>query len=136
MTNPDGQSATSASGLLTVVSATNSPPTLAAISNRTIAVGMTLTITNTATDPDSPPQVLTFSLGSDAATNATINPTNGVFVWSPTQGQIGTNAFSVIVTDNGSPSLSATQSFSVTVLASNNPPVLAADSRTGRSPQA
>ena len=126
VTNPDGQSATSASGILTVVISTNSPPTLAAISNRTIIAGMTLTIANTATDPDSPPQVLTFSLGSGAATNASINPTNGVFVWSPTQSQRGTNAFRVIVTDNGTPSLNATQAFSVTVLASNNPPVLAA----------
>ena len=126
VTNPDGQSATSVSGILTVVSGINSPPTLAAISNRTIAVGMTLTITNSATDPDSPPEVLTFSLGSGAATNASINPTNGVFVWTPTQSQAGTNAFSVVVADNGSPSLSATQSFSVMVLASNNPPVLAA----------
>ena len=108
------------------VQASNNPPVLAAIPNWTIAVGMTLTITNAATDPDSPPQELTFSLGTGAATNASINATNGVFTWPPTQGQIGTNGFSVIVTDNGSPPLSATQSFSVTVLASNNPPVLAA----------
>jgi hypothetical protein len=47
-----------------------------------------------------------------------------VFVWSPTQSQLGTNAFGVIATDNGTPSLSATQTFSVTVLASNNPPAL------------
>jgi hypothetical protein len=108
------------------VLASNNPPMLTAVSDRTIAVGMTLTITNAATDPDSPPQELTFSLGTGAATNASINATNGVFTWPPTQGQIGTNGFSVIVTDNGSPPLSATQSFSVTVLASNNPPVLAA----------
>ena len=70
--------------------------------------------------------MLTFSLGAGAAANASINPTNGIFVWTPTQSQAGTNAFSVIVTDNGLPPLSATQSFSVAVLASNNPPVLAA----------
>jgi hypothetical protein len=108
------------------VLASNNPPVLAGISNRTIAVGMTLTITNTATDPDSPPQALTFSLGTGAATNASINATNGVFTWPPTQDQIGTNGFSVIVTDNGSPPLSATQSFNVTVVQSNSPPVLAA----------
>ena len=108
------------------VLASNNPPVLTAISDRTIAEGMTLTITNVATDPDSPPQVLTFSLGAGAATNAIIDATNGVFTWTPTQGQIGSNAFEVIVTDNGLQPLSATQSFSVTVLASNNPPVLAA----------
>jgi hypothetical protein len=129
VTNPDGQAASSLSGILTVVSGTvlasNHPPVLTAVSNQTIAVGMTLTITNTATDPDNPPQVLTFSLEAGVATNATINPTNGVLVWSPGPGQMGTNAFSVIVTDNGLPSLSATQSFSVVVIQSNSPPTLA-----------
>jgi hypothetical protein len=115
VTNPDGQSATSVTGILTVVSS-NRPPTLAAISNRTIAVGMTLTITNTASDPDSPPEVLTFSLGAGAATNATINPTNGVFTWTPTQAQIGSNVFSVIVTDNGTPPLSDAKMFAVVVV--------------------
>jgi hypothetical protein len=87
---------------------------------------MTLPITNAATDPDSPPQMLTFSLGAGAATNAVIDATNGVFTWAPTQAEIGSNAFSVIVTDNGLPPLSATQSFGVVVLPSNSPPVLAA----------
>jgi hypothetical protein len=108
------------------VLASNNPPVLAAIPDQTIAEGMTLTITNVAADPDSPPQVLTFSLSGGAATNASIDATNGVFTWAPTQAEIGTNAFSVIVTDNGLPPLSATQSFVVTVLPSNNPPVLAA----------
>ena len=126
VTNPDGQSATSASGILTIAAAvsTNQPPTLAPISNQTMAVGMILTITNVASDSDG--DQLTFSLGAGAATNATINATNGLFTWSPTQAQIGTNHLSVIVTDSGSPPLSATQSFSVTVVASNSPPVLAA----------
>jgi hypothetical protein len=104
----------------------NHPPVLAAISNQITAVGLTLTLTNSATDPDSPPQVLTFSLQSGTVTNATLNPTNGVFTWSPTQSEVGTNVFAVVVTDNGLPPLSATQSFSVTVLASNHPPVLTA----------
>jgi hypothetical protein len=40
----------------------NQPPLLDAISNRTLIAGQTLTITNTATDPDVPAQTLTFSL--------------------------------------------------------------------------
>jgi hypothetical protein len=125
ITNPDGQSATSLSGILTVVSsaATNQPPVLGAISNRTVTAGTTLVITNMASDPDG--DVLTFSLGAGAATNAVINPTNGIFTWTPTQSQAGTNSFAVIVTDSGVPPLSATQSFSVIVVATNNPPVLA-----------
>jgi uncharacterized repeat protein (TIGR03803 family) len=104
----------------------NNPPVLAAIANQTIVVATQLVITNRATDPDSPPQVLSFSLGNGAAANANIDPTSGVFSWTPTAAQVGTNAFRVIVTDNGQPSLSATQSFSVVVLPTNNPPVLAA----------
>jgi hypothetical protein len=69
---------------------------------------------------------LSFSLGTGAATNASIDLLTGVFTWTPTQAQLGTNSFSVIVTDNGFPTLSATQSFTVIVMPSNNPPVLAA----------
>jgi Putative Ig domain len=126
VTNPDGQSATSATGILTVatvVSPTNQPPTLAPIPSQSVTAGTTLTVTNVATDPDG--DKLTFSLESGAATNATINATNGIFSWTPMQSQAGTNQFSVIATDNGSPPLSATQTFAVTVIATNTPPTLA-----------
>jgi hypothetical protein len=109
-----------------VAFSTNHLPILAAISNQIMAMGITLTMTNAASDPDSPPEALTFSLGPGAATNASINPGTGVFSWTPTSGQVGTNVFSVVVTDNGLPPLSATQSFSVVVVPSNAPPVLAA----------
>jgi Putative Ig domain len=124
--NPDGQSATSATGLLTVatvVSPTNQPPTLTPIPDQSVTAGTTLIVTNLAGDSDG--DKLTFSLGTGAATNATINATNGIFSWTPMQSQAGTNHFSVIVTDNGSPPLSATQSFAVTVIATNTPPTLA-----------
>src|SRR5207302_1415841 len=107
-----------------VVMPSNSPPVLAAISNQTIAVGMALIMTNVASDSDG--DQLTFTLGVGAATSAGMDPTDGVLMWSPTQAQIGSNAFSVVVTDNGFPSLSASQSFTVTVMPSNSPPVLAA----------
>jgi hypothetical protein len=84
---------------------------------------MTLTFTNVAGDPDG--DQLSFSLGQESPTNAVIDATNGVFAWIPTPDQVGSNAFSVVVTDSGVPPLSASQSFTVTVLASNNPPVLA-----------
>jgi hypothetical protein len=92
----------------------NSPPTLAPISNRTILAGRTLSITNVATDPDSPPQILTFSLLSPPF-GAAINPSNGLFTWRPAIAQSGSNLLSIVVSDNGAVSLSATQGFSVTV---------------------
>ncbi|HWH71516.1 MAG TPA: cadherin repeat domain-containing protein, partial [Candidatus Sulfotelmatobacter sp.] len=54
-----------------------------------------------------------------------INAGNGVLTWKPSSSQMGTNILSVVVTDNGSPALSATQSFAGIVLASNSPPTLA-----------
>jgi glucuronoarabinoxylan endo-1,4-beta-xylanase len=97
---------------------TNTPPTLAPIVNQTINAGVTLVITNAATDTDQPPQTLTFSLPS-APTNATLTPlnnTNAVFTWRPLVSQANTtNVITVQVADNGTPSLSATNSYMITV---------------------
>jgi hypothetical protein len=103
-----------------VTPVSNFTPVLSPIANRTINVGVNLSITNVATDADVPAQTLTYNLLS-MVTNAAVNPTNGLFSWRPLVTQAdSTNQFSVVVADNGSPSLSATQSFSVIV----NPLVL------------
>ena len=101
--------------VLTYSVAANTAPTLAAISNQTIGVGTTLNITNSATDADVPAQALTFSLLT-APTNVVIGATNGVLIWRPLVTQANsTNPFTVMVADNGTPSMSATQNFAVTV---------------------
>jgi hypothetical protein len=105
---------TSSNVTLTVTGA-NTPPTLAAISDSTINVGVTLVITTIAADTDAPPQTLTFSLAT-GSTNATLDTNSGIFTWRPLVTQANTtNLFTVVVTDNGTPNLSATQSFNVTV---------------------
>jgi uncharacterized repeat protein (TIGR01451 family) len=125
LTVSDGQAATSTAFDVTI-NPMNDAPVLAAIPDFTLVEGSTLTVTNSATDVDLPPQQLAFSLAA-GPTNATINPASGVLVWTSTEYDgPGTNHFSVVVTDNGSPSLSATQQFTVVVLESNLPPVLAA----------
>ena len=97
------------------IHSTNSPPTLAAISDVTIGAGVTLVITNLAADPEVPSQVLTFSL-VEGPTNAMLDAAGGVFTWRPQLTQAGSvNPVTVQVTDNGAPSLSATRSFTVTV---------------------
>jgi len=104
--------------VVTFVGQANSPPLLAAIANQTINAGVTLTVTNAASDPDLPAQSLTFSLlnGPTNATLTTINPANAVFAWRPTLSQVGTtNLIIVEVADNGAPVLSATNNFTVTV---------------------
>jgi hypothetical protein len=93
----------------------NTPPTLAPIANQTVNVGQTVAFTASATDTDSPPQTLTFALLAGAA-NATLNTNSGAFSFRPLVTQANsTNNFTLKVSDNGSPSLSATQPFSVIV---------------------
>ncbi|MCX6924831.1 MAG: putative Ig domain-containing protein [Verrucomicrobia bacterium] len=106
-----------ATGTLTVVvREVNSAPTLAPIANRTINEGFTLVITNTATDSDLPRNWLSYALGSGVPNGASIDPATGVFTWRPTDTQgPSTNHIVLIVSDNGTPSLSATQQFTVVV---------------------
>jgi hypothetical protein len=93
--------------------AANTAPTLAAISSQTVNVGQTVAFTATATDTDQPPQTLTFSLLNGPGT---LNASSGAFSWRPAVSNANTvNPVSLMVADNGTPSLSATQSFTITV---------------------
>lgn len=93
----------------------NTAPTLAAITNRAVIAGTTINFTNNASDTNIPAQTLTFSLQGNPS-GSSVNASNGIFNWRPTIAQSpSTNPMSVIVTDNGSPSMSATQSFTVFV---------------------
>jgi hypothetical protein len=95
-------------------------PILAAVSNTTITAGQTLLVTNMANATDIPAQTLAWSLAAPAG--ATINATNGTVTWRPKISQApSTNLFTVVVTDNGVPPMSATQSFSVIVLQPSAP---------------
>ena len=105
----------------------NHPPMLATIPNQTILAGRTLLVTNSASDTDAPPQVLTYSLLA-APSGAVINTNSGVFAWRPTIAQSpSTQSVAVAVSDSGVPVMNATQAFTVTV---NRPirPALTADS--------
>ncbi len=126
VTNPDGQTATSSSPILTILApaVTNHAPVLVAISDKTINELTNFSFTVSANDLDG--DALTFSLETWAPNGANINPTNGVFTWSPTEAQgPSTNDISIRVTDSGSPNLSATQSFRIFVLEINSAPSLA-----------
>jgi hypothetical protein len=93
----------------------NTPPVLAPIASQIVNVGQTVAFTASATDTDQPPQTLTFSLLSGIG-SATLNTNSGTFSWRPAVTNANTtNAFALKVADNGSPSMSATQRFTVTV---------------------
>jgi len=99
VTNPDGQTASSSTAILTIMGLSNHPPALAAIADRTIHAGSTLYVTNSATDPDVPTNTLTFSLGTNAPAAAGINPATGLFTWTPDDTFINTtNPIAVRVT--------------------------------------
>ncbi len=100
---------------------TNTAPALAAIPNQTVNAGATLVFTNTATDADLPPDTLTFSLFTGPAGAATTAA--GVFSWTaPQVSTPQTNSATVRVTDNGTPQLNASRTFTIAVVP---PPKLA-----------
>src|SRR6185503_17185789 len=99
-----------------VVNEVNRAPVLTVLADQMINELSTLVATNTATDPDLPVNTLTFSLGPGAPAGASINATNGVFTWTPTEAQgPSTNLITVLVTDDGSPPSSDTRNFTVVV---------------------
>ena len=111
---------------ITVGDPTNRAPVLAAIGNRTIDESVRSTFTAIATDPDFG-QGRIFTLDSGAPAGATINPTTGVFGWTPTDAQgPGSYPVTVRVTDSGTPPLSDFETITVTVRDVNAAPVLVA----------
>jgi hypothetical protein len=94
----------------------NTPPVLADIPDMIITLGQTVSFTAPATDPEAPPQTLTFSLDGVVPDGASITAA-GDFSWTPTPAQApSTKTFVVRVTDNGSPSGSDTETFAVMVV--------------------
>jgi pectate lyase len=117
--------------LVSVTNAANTAPTLQPVSDQAIMAGRTLSFTNAATDTDQPPQTLTFILPNPPP-GATLDAANGAFTWRPAITLGGTtNPLRVVVSDNGSPVLSATQNFTVTVLKPPQPELEPASSVLG-----
>jgi hypothetical protein len=99
----------------------NTAPLLTPIADQTINPGVTLVLTNSASDAEAPPQTLTFNMLSGPS-NAVLNAFSGVFTWRPVLSQGGMDhAVSVKVSDDGTPSLGATNNFTVTVNAATQP---------------
>src|SRR5439155_9048076 len=106
------------------VNKVNSPPDVPRLAQRTIPENAAYTFTVPASDSDLPPQQLTFAL-SGAPTGASIDPGSGLSSWTPSEAQgPSTNAMLVLVSDNGSPSLTTTQALTIIVTEVNSAPVL------------
>src|SRR5256884_5512235 len=93
-----------------------SPPIFSPIANKTVAAGQLLTVNSVVNDPDLPAQILAFTLGAGAPTGVNLDSSSGVFTWTPSNAQSpSTNVITIQVADNGTPSFSATQSFTIFV---------------------
>ncbi|MEO7300186.1 MAG: SpoIID/LytB domain-containing protein [Verrucomicrobiota bacterium] len=114
----DSVGQTNAKTFSITVNETNSPPSLASISNRVVHAGSIVVVTNSATDSDFPANILTFSLDPGAPSASSINSTNGIFSWTTVSADAGSvNPITVRVTDNGVPPKFDTKSFRIDVVA-------------------
>ena len=108
-----------------IITEVNSAPVLPFIADQTIPELTTLIVTNTATDSDIPTNTLSYSLLS-APSGAVIDAASGIISWAPSESQgPSTNLITTVVTDNGVPPLSATNTFTVIVTEVNSAPTLA-----------
>src|SRR6185436_2124798 len=108
-----------------LVGSTNRAPVLAPVVDQTVNELTTLSVTNSANDPDGASEILTYALVT-APTGVSLNPSTGLLSWTPTEAQgPNTNVITVRVFDDGTPSLSTTQSFRVFVNEVNTAPTLA-----------
>ncbi len=109
----------------------NVAPKLAPIGNKTVDEETPLTFNAGATDSDLPANSLVYSL-VNAPAGASINAATGAFAWTPTEAQ-GAGGFNVTirVTDNGTPSLSAEETVTITVREVNKVPVANAAAISG-----
>ncbi|MBI2925210.1 MAG: hypothetical protein HYY24_05845, partial [Verrucomicrobia bacterium] len=111
------------------VNPVNDPPALAAIPDRTVHAGTTVTVTLSATDIDQPPDTLTYSLVAGPPT-ASVNSATKTFTWLTTDADAGSaQAVTVRVADNGTPGLKDERSFTVNVVA--RPTILSVAAATG-----
>jgi autotransporter-associated beta strand protein len=94
----------------------NVAPKIQPIPDQTLARSSTLRLAVSATDEDEPAQVLSYFL-AQAPPTASIDP-QGVITWQPSATDPATNTFTVLVLDNGTPPLSASDTFQVTLQAS------------------
>jgi uncharacterized repeat protein (TIGR01451 family) len=103
---------------------TNSFPELAAVADRVIHAGATLVVSNFVAAAEPSTGAMIFSLAADAPAGASIDSATGVLTWQTSDADVGsTNEFVVQVSADGNPTLTASQSFLVTVVTR---PVIAA----------
>ena len=99
-----------------IVTEVNRPPSLGSLPNYSIHAGDPIVFTAVASDPDFPTNTLTFHLLTPLG-GASIDPVSGLFYYKSPANYPDTNyVLSISVSDNGTPSLSATQTVNLHVI--------------------
>ncbi|HEY8561694.1 MAG TPA: Ig-like domain-containing protein [Pyrinomonadaceae bacterium] len=94
----------------------NSAPALGALANQTVDELTAFSLTATSRDTDDPVNAVVYSLGPGAPAGMTIDAQTGALSWTPSEAQgAGDYPVTVRVTDNGTPSLSDSRTFTVRV---------------------
>ncbi|MGI8469145.1 MAG: tandem-95 repeat protein [Pyrinomonadaceae bacterium] len=105
------------------VNEVNVAPKFDAIGSKTIDEERTLSFAVKAADTDLPANTLKYAM-INAPAGASLDPTTGNFIWTPTEAQ-GPGIYKITfrVTDDGTPALSDQQTITITVNEVNKPPV-------------
>ena len=117
VTDPVGARASNSFAL--TVRSINDAPVLGTIADRIAHEGTHLSFTVTASDADLPADSLTYTFPGPTPSGAQIDSVSGQFTWTPTASHLGSNTFTVRVTDSGTPRQSDNRTFKVEV---RNPP--------------
>ncbi|MBD3322318.1 MAG: tandem-95 repeat protein [Chitinivibrionales bacterium] len=104
------------------VTPVNDPPEITSTAPSNAVEHVEFTYAPSAVDPEG--GTLTWGLENQPS-GMTINSTTGAISWTPGEGVSGSGAVTLIVTDDGTPQLSDSQEFSLTVNQQNNPPEIA-----------
>ena len=111
--------------LQVTVNEINQTPLLASIGDQSVDELTTLSFMASASDPDLPANMLTYSLDIGAPGGASIDPGAGQFTWTPGEAEgPGVYTITVRVSDNGIPGLDDFQTIRVTVNEINQAPLL------------
>jgi hypothetical protein len=112
--------------------ATNQPPVIAAIADRSVNVGQMLVIDVSASDADGDGIALSVANAPAGASFADHGDGTGTFTWTPGAADLGTRTVNFLAQDDAVPPGQALEAVAITVGSANRPPVLGAiGSRTG-----
>ena len=118
------------------VNEVNLPPNLPTLEDITVTQGQLATFQAMASDPDLPANTLTYFLDvDDAPPGASIDPSTGVFTWTPSLDQEpGDYIVRVIVVDNGNPAMLDTETVTIHVNPATRTEGVSANSLSAPSP--